>query len=41
MIYNTNGLTPIKDYNNREQCTILAILSLPYENTENPDIQKY
>lgn len=40
-MFHSNGLTPIKDYNNREQCTLWAMGSLPDVNTENPDFQKY
>lgn len=40
-MFHSKGLTPINDYNNREQCTLWAMGSLPDVNTENPDFQKY
>lgn len=40
-MFHTNGLTPIRDYNDRTQCTLWASGALPDVNTENPDFQKY
>ena len=40
-MFHTNGLTPIHDYNDRVECTLLAMGNLPDVNTENPDFQKY
>lgn len=40
-MFHSNGLTPIKNYQDREQCTLWAMGSLPDVNTENPDFQKY
>lgn len=40
-MFHSNGLTPIRNYNDREQCTLWAMGSLPDVNTENPDFQKY
>ena len=40
-MFHTNGLTPIRDYNDRVECTLLAMGNLPDVNTENPDFQKY
>ncbi|MCH5217044.1 MAG: alpha-amylase [Muribaculaceae bacterium] len=40
-MFHTNGLTPIRDYNDREQSTLMAMGNLPDVNTENPDFQKY
>ena len=40
-MFHTNGLTPIRDYNDRMECTLLAMGNLPDVNTENPDFQKY
>jgi len=40
-MFHSKGLTTIDDYNNREQCTLWAMGSLPDVNTENPDFQKY
>lgn len=40
-MFHTNGLMPIRDYNDRVQCTLLAMGNLPDVNTENPDFQKY
>lgn len=40
-MFHTNGLNPIRDYNDRVQCTLWASGSLPDVNTENPDFQKY
>lgn len=40
-LYHTNGLSPIRDYNDRTQCTLEGTGGLPDVNTENPDFQKY
>lgn len=40
-LYHANGLTPITDYNDRDQCTTRAMGGLPDVNTENPDFQHY
>lgn len=40
-LYHANGLTPIRDYNDRYQCTTGEMGGLPDVNTENPDFQKY
>ena len=40
-MFHSEGLTPINNYNDREQCTLWAMGSLPDVNTENPDFQKY
>lgn len=40
-MFHSRGLTPINNYNDREQCTLWAMGSLPDVNTENPDFQKY
>ncbi len=40
-MYHTNGLTPIADYNNRMECTLMGCGGLPDVNTENPAFQKY
>lgn len=40
-MFHSKGLTPITDYNDRDQCTLWASGSLPDVNTENPDFQKY
>ncbi len=40
-LFHTNGLTPIRDYNDRAQCTLESLTGLPDVNTENPDFQKY
>lgn len=40
-MYHTDGLTPIRDYNDRMQCTLMGTGGLPDVNTENPDFQKY
>ena len=39
-MFHTHGLDPIRNYNDREQCTLWAMGSLPDVNTENPDYQK-
>lgn len=40
-LYHSNGLQPIRDYNDRLQCTLWGSGGLPDVNTENPDFQKY
>lgn len=40
-LYHSNGLNPIKDYNDRLQCTTGGVGGLPDVNTENPDFQYY
>ena len=40
-MFHTNGLEGIRNYNDREQCTLQAMGGLPDVNTENPDFQKY
>lgn len=40
-LYHSQGLTPVKDYNDRMQCTLWGSGALPDVNTENPDFQKY
>ncbi|MBP9997665.1 MAG: alpha-amylase family protein [Bacteroidales bacterium] len=40
-LYHANGLTPIRDYNDRFQCTTGEMGGLPDVNTENPDFQAY
>lgn len=40
-LYHSQGLTPVKDYNDRYQCTLWGSGALPDVNTENPDFQKY
>ncbi len=40
-MYHTNGLTPIRDYNDRVECTLMGTGGLPDVNTENPAFQKY
>ena len=40
-MYHTQGLLPVKDYNDRLQCTLWGSGALPDVNTENPDFQKY
>lgn len=40
-MYHTHGLNPIRDYNDRYQCTLEGTGGLPDVNTENPDFQKY
>lgn len=40
-MFHSQGLTPVKDYNDRLQCTLWASGALPDVNTENPDFQKY
>ena len=40
-MYHSNGLEPVRDYNDRLQCTLWGSGGLPDVNTENPDFQKY
>lgn len=40
-LFHSNGLQPIRDYNDRAQCTLESLAGLPDVNTENPDFQKY
>ena len=40
-LYHSNGLQPVRDYNDRLECTLWAAGALPDVNTENPDFQKY
>ena len=40
-LFHANGLTDIKDYNDRFECTTGKMGGLPDVNTENPDFQKY
>lgn len=40
-MFHTDGLKPITDYSDREQCTLWAMGNLPDVNTENPKFQKY
>ncbi|MCH5229830.1 MAG: alpha-amylase [Muribaculaceae bacterium] len=40
-LYHSNGLQPIRDYNDRLECTLWASGGLPDVNTENPAFQKY
>lgn len=40
-LYHDNGLTPIRDYNDRYQATTGEMGGLPDVNTENLDFQKY
>ncbi len=40
-MYHSKGLTPISDYNDRYQCTLMGSGALPDVNTENPAFQKY
>lgn len=40
-LYHSNGLEPVKDYNDRVQCTLWGSGGLPDVNTENKDFQKY
>lgn len=40
-MYHSNGLKPVRDYNNRMECTLWGSGGLPDVNTENPDFQKY
>lgn len=40
-MFHSNGLAPVRDYNDRTECTLWASGGLPDVNTENPDFQKY
>ncbi|MDE6006401.1 MAG: alpha-amylase [Muribaculaceae bacterium] len=40
-MYHSEGLTPVRDYNDRLECTLWGSGGLPDVNTENPDFQKY
>lgn len=40
-MFHSDGLTPVRDYNDRYQCTLNGSGALPDVNTENPDFQKY
>ena len=40
-LFHANGLNPIKDYNDRYECTTGMMGGLPDVNTENPAFQKY
>lgn len=40
-LFHANGFTPIKDYNDRYECTTMEMGGLPDVNTENPDFQHY
>lgn len=40
-MFHTDGLNPVRDYNDRLQCTLWGSGGLPDVNTENPDFQKY
>ncbi|MCM1032815.1 MAG: alpha-amylase family glycosyl hydrolase [Odoribacter sp.] len=40
-LYHANGFTPIRDYNDRYECTTGEMGGLPDVNTENPDFQYY
>lgn len=40
-LYHSQGLNPVRDYNDRYQCTLWGSGGLPDVNTENPDFQKY
>lgn len=40
-MYHSDGLRPIRDYNDRMQCTLWGTGGLPDVNTENPKFQKY
>ena len=40
-LYHANGFTPIRDYNDRLQCTTGEMGGLPDVNTENPAFQHY
>lgn len=40
-MYHSNGLEPVRDYNDRLECTLWGSGGLPDVNTENPDFQKY
>lgn len=40
-LYHSAGLQPVRDYNDRLQCTLWGSGGLPDVNTENPDFQRY
>ena len=40
-MYHSQGLNPVRDYNDRYQCTLWGSGALPDVNTENPLFQKY
>ncbi|MBD5313822.1 MAG: alpha-amylase [Bacteroides sp.] len=40
-LFHANGFTPIRDYNDRYECTTGEMGGLPDVNTENPDFQHY
>lgn len=40
-MFHSEGLQPVRDYNDRYQCTLWGSGGLPDVNTENPDFQKY
>ncbi len=40
-MYHSEGLQPVRDYNDRLECTLWGSGGLPDVNTENPDFQKY
>ncbi len=40
-LYHANGFTPIRNYNDRMECTTGEMGGLPDVNTENPDFQYY
>ena len=40
-MYHSQGLTPVRDYNDRMQCTLWGSGGLPDVNTENPDCLLY
>lgn len=40
-MYHSQGLYPVRDYNDRLECTLWGSGGLPDVNTENPDFQKY
>ena len=40
-MFHSQGLSPVRDYNDRYECTLWASGALPDVNTENPDFQKY
>ncbi|MDE6409614.1 MAG: alpha-amylase [Muribaculaceae bacterium] len=40
-MFHTEGLLPVRDYNDRLQCTLWGSGGLPDVNTENPKFQKY
>lgn len=40
-MFHSQGMSPVRNYNDRLQCTLWASGALPDVNTENPDFQKY